>query len=44
MIIWDSNKLERIENVIGSFSISMKLESVEEGSFWLTSMYGPNKT
>ena len=40
MIIWDSNKFERIEKVLGSFSISVKLEYVEEGSFWLTSIYG----
>ena len=44
VIIWDSNKFECIEKLIGSFSVSMKLESIEEGSFWLTSMYGPSKT
>ena len=33
MIIWDSKKFECIENVIGSFSVSVKLESAEEGSF-----------
>ena len=43
MIIWDLNKFNCTEKVIGSFSISMRLEFVEEGSFWLTSIYGPNK-
>ena len=41
MIIWDSNKFECVEKVVGSFSVSVKLESMEEGSFWLTSVYGP---
>ncbi|RVW90124.1 Transposon TX1 uncharacterized 149 kDa protein [Vitis vinifera] len=31
------------EKVLGSFSVTVKLNSGEEGSFWLTSMYGPNK-
>ena len=30
--------------MIGSFSVLVKVEFAEEGSFWLTSMYGPNKT
>ena len=29
--------------MLRSFSISVKLESVEESSFWLTSVYGLNK-
>ena len=33
MIIWDSNKFECVEKVQGSFSFSVKLEYVEEGSF-----------
>ena len=33
VIIWDSKKFECIEKVIGSFSVSVKLESVEEDSF-----------
>ena len=41
VIIWDSNKFECVEKVLGSFSVSVKLESVEEGSFWLTLVYGP---
>ena len=43
MIMWDSNKFKCIEKVLGSFSVSMKLNSGEEGSFWLTSVYGLNK-
>ena len=40
MIIWDSNKFECVEKVLGSFAVSVELEYVEEGSFWLTSIYG----
>ena len=43
MIIWNSDKLKCIEKVLGSFSVIVKLNSGEEGSFWLTSVYGPNK-
>ena len=43
MITWDSNKFVYTEKVLGSFSVSMKLEYVEEGSFWLASVHGPNK-
>ena len=43
VIMWDSNKFKCTEKVLGSFSVSVKLNSSEEGSFWLTSVYGPNK-
>ena len=43
VIMWYSNKFKCIENVVGSFFGSVKLNSGEEGSFWLTSVYGPNK-
>ena len=39
VIMWYSNKFKCIEKVLGSFSVSMKLNSGEEGSFWLTSVY-----
>ena len=29
--------------MLGSFFVTVKLNSGEEGSFWLTSVYGPNK-
>ena len=29
--------------MLGSFSVSVKLKYVEEGFFWLTSVYGSNK-
>ena len=32
--MWDTNKLKCIEKVLGSFSITMKLNSSEEGSFY----------
>ncbi|RVX00013.1 putative ribonuclease H protein [Vitis vinifera] len=43
VIMWDSNKLKCTEKVLGYFSVSVKLNSGEEGSFWLTSVYGLNK-
>ena len=43
VIMWDSNKLKCTKKVLGSFSVTVKLNSGEEGSFWLTSVYGPNK-
>ena len=36
VILWDSNKLKCTKKVLGSFSITVKLNSGEEGSFWLT--------
>ncbi|WKA09802.1 hypothetical protein VitviT2T_027421 [Vitis vinifera] len=43
VILWDSIKFKCSEKVLGSFSITVKLNSDEEGFFWLTSVYGPNK-
>ena len=39
--MWDTNKLKCIEKALGSFSITVKLNSGEEGSFWLTLVYDP---
>ncbi|KAL6348507.1 hypothetical protein AAG906_009967 [Vitis piasezkii] len=41
VILWDSSKFECTEKVLGSFSVTVKFNSGEEGSFWLTSVYGP---
>ncbi|RVW50733.1 putative ribonuclease H protein [Vitis vinifera] len=38
---WDRSKFECTEKVLGSFSVTVKFNSGEEGSFWLTSVYGP---
>ncbi|RVW78773.1 hypothetical protein CK203_050954 [Vitis vinifera] len=43
VILWDSNKFKCTKKVLGSFSVTVKLNSGEEGSFWLTLVYGPNK-
>ena len=43
VILQDSNKFKCTEMVLGSFSVTVKLNSGEESSFWLTSVYGPNK-
>ena len=42
VIIWDSSKFKCSDVVLGSFSVTVKLCSEEEGSFWLTLVYGPN--
>ena len=36
VIMWDSNKLKCTEKLLGSFSVTVKLNFDEEGSFWLT--------
>ncbi|RVW25924.1 hypothetical protein CK203_095970 [Vitis vinifera] len=38
VILWDSIKFKCTEKVLGSFSVTVKLNSDEEGSFWLTSV------
>ena len=43
MIMWDSNKFKCTEKVLEYFFVAVKLNSSEEGSFWLTSVYGLNK-
>ena len=43
MILWDSSKFECTEKVLGSFSVTVKFNSGEEGSFWLTLVYDLNK-
>ncbi|RVX16773.1 LINE-1 retrotransposable element ORF2 protein [Vitis vinifera] len=43
VILWDSIKFKCSEKVLGSFFVTVKLNSDEEGFFWLTSVYGPNK-
>ena len=32
------------EVVMGSFFVTVKLESEDEGAFWLTSVYGPSSS
>ncbi|RVX16267.1 putative mitochondrial protein [Vitis vinifera] len=39
VILWDSVKFNCSENVLGSFSVTVKLNSDEEGSFWLSSVW-----
>ena len=41
MILWDSIKFKCTKKMLGSFSVTVKLNSDEEGSFWLSSVYGP---
>ena len=43
VILWDSNKFRCIKKVLGPFLVTVKLNSDEDGSFWLTSVYGPNR-
>ena len=41
-ILWDALRFKCTEVVLGSFSVTVKLESEDYGSFWLSSVYGPN--
>ena len=43
VIMWDSNKFKCTEKVLRFFSVTVKLNSSEEESFWLTSFYDTNK-
>ena len=38
-----ANQKKKIKKVLGPFSVTVKLNSDEDGSFWLTSVYGPNR-
>ena len=44
VIIWKSNKFSCSNMVLRSFSVIIKLIADEEETFWLTSIYGPNKS
>ena len=44
MIIWDLNKFKLSEMVLVSFPVAVHLSSDEEGSLWVTSVYGPNNS
>ena len=44
MIIWKSNKFSCSNMVLRSFSVIIKPIADEEETFWLTSIYGPNKS
>ena len=43
-ILWDALRFKCTEVVLGSFSVTVKLESEDYGSFWLSSVYGPNSS
>ena len=44
MIIWDLNKFKLSEMVLVSFPVAVHLSSDEEGSLWVTSVYGPSNS
>ena len=44
VIIWGSNKFSCSELVLGSFSVTIRSVSNEEGIFWLNLVYGPNNS
>ena len=39
-IVWDALRFKCHEVVLGSFSVTMKLESKDEGSLWLSLVCG----
>ena len=41
-ILWDALRFKCSEVILGSFSVTVKLESEDDGSFWLSSVNGPN--
>ena len=43
LIIWDRRVLEKLEVMVGSFSVSVQWKGVEDGFIWACSVvYGPN--
>ena len=43
LIMWDRRVLEKLEVLVGSFSVSVQWKSVEDGFIWACSrVYGPN--
>ena len=42
-MIWDTRVYEKIDCVVGSFSVSILLKGVVDGFVWIcTGVYGPN--
>ena len=43
LVIWDTRVYEKIDCVVGSFSVSVLLKGVADGFVWIcTRVYGPN--
>ena len=43
LVIWDTRVFEKIDCVMGSFSVSVLLKGVADGFVWIcTGVYGPN--
>ena len=43
LIVWDKRALEKMEAMVGTFSISVKWQGVVDGFIWACSgVYGPN--
>ena len=44
LIMWDKRVLDKVEVMVGAFSISVKWQGVEDGFIWACSrVYGPNE-
>ncbi|RVW55306.1 hypothetical protein CK203_089046 [Vitis vinifera] len=41
-ILWDALRFKCSEVILGSFSVTVKLESEDDGSFWLSLVNGPS--
>ena len=43
LVVWDTKVYEKIDCVVGSFSVSVLLKGVADGFVWIcTGVYGPN--
>ena len=43
LVMWDKRVVEKIEDVVGLFSVSCKFKNVEDQKVWMfTGVYGPN--
>ena len=44
LIMWDKRVLDKMEVMVGTFSVSVKWQGVEDGFIWACSgVYGPNE-
>ena len=43
VLMWDKRVVEKVEDAVGSFSVSCKFKNVEDQNVWMfTGVYGPN--
>jgi exonuclease III len=44
LVMWKTKSVSVMEAVIGNFSVSIKIQAINGRGWWLSGVYGPNKT